>query len=198
MSCDIFNLIARWWKVSIENFDCYDEWLEWIDSIRMSKKTKIMIEAVFYTSWWMIWWFRNSKIFKEKDPKNACFFDELQNCRCVWLPGNMSALKIADMLCSGYTSASQIADVFGSGYMFALQITNLFGSGHTSALQIADVFDVFGSGYTFALQIADVFGFRYTFALQIADVFGSGFALVCMHLFGLLWIDTSSSTESAL
>nr|GEY11112.1 RNA-directed DNA polymerase, eukaryota, reverse transcriptase zinc-binding domain protein [Tanacetum cinerariifolium] len=69
---------ARWWKVSIENFDGYDEWLEWIDSIRMSKKTKIMMEAVFYTSWWMIWWFRNSKIFKEKAPKKACFFDELQ------------------------------------------------------------------------------------------------------------------------
>nr|GEZ56668.1 RNA-directed DNA polymerase, eukaryota, reverse transcriptase zinc-binding domain protein [Tanacetum cinerariifolium] len=64
---------ARWWKVSIENFDCFDEWLEWIDSIRMSKKTKIMMDAVFYTSWWMIWWFRNSKIFKEKAPKKACF-----------------------------------------------------------------------------------------------------------------------------
>nr|GEX99346.1 RNA-directed DNA polymerase, eukaryota, reverse transcriptase zinc-binding domain protein [Tanacetum cinerariifolium] len=48
------RFLARWWKVSIENFDCYDEWLEWIDSIRMSKKTKIMMEAVFYTSWWMI------------------------------------------------------------------------------------------------------------------------------------------------
>nr|GEY85199.1 RNA-directed DNA polymerase, eukaryota [Tanacetum cinerariifolium] len=33
MSRDIFNLIARWWKVSIQYFDCYDEWLEWIDSI---------------------------------------------------------------------------------------------------------------------------------------------------------------------
>nr|GEY51167.1 RNA-directed DNA polymerase, eukaryota [Tanacetum cinerariifolium] len=84
MSRDIFNLIARWWKVSIENFDCYDEWLEWIDSIRMSKKTKIMMEAVFYTSWWMIWWFRNSKIFKEKAPKKACFFDELQSKSFMW------------------------------------------------------------------------------------------------------------------
>nr|GEW04600.1 RNA-directed DNA polymerase, eukaryota [Tanacetum cinerariifolium] len=70
----MLSIGARWWKVSIENFDCYDEWLEWIDSIRMSKKTKIMMEAVFYTSWWMVWWFRNSKIFKEKAPKKACFF----------------------------------------------------------------------------------------------------------------------------
>nr|GEX11688.1 RNA-directed DNA polymerase, eukaryota [Tanacetum cinerariifolium] len=84
MSRDIFNLIARWWKVSIENFDCYDDWLEWIDSIRMSKKTKIMMEAVFYTSWWMIWWFRNSNIFKEKAPKNSCFFDELQSKSFMW------------------------------------------------------------------------------------------------------------------
>nr|GFB53697.1 putative mitochondrial protein [Tanacetum cinerariifolium] len=38
-----------------------------------------MMEAVFYTSWWMIWWFRNSKIFKEKAPKKACFFEELQS-----------------------------------------------------------------------------------------------------------------------
>ncbi|GKB35763.1 putative reverse transcriptase domain-containing protein [Tanacetum coccineum] len=54
------------------------------------------------------------------------------------------------------------------------------------------------SGYTSALQIADVFGSDYTFALQIANVFGSGSTLVCLHLFGLLRIETSSSTESAL
>ncbi|GKB28700.1 hypothetical protein Tco_0868101 [Tanacetum coccineum] len=38
----------------------------------------------------------------------------------------------------------------------------------------------------------------YTSALQIADMFGSASALVCMHLFGLLRIETPSSTESAL
>ncbi|GJR78281.1 putative ribonuclease H-like domain-containing protein [Tanacetum coccineum] len=38
----------------------------------------------------------------------------------------------------------------------------------------------------------------YTSALQIADMFGSSSALVCMHLFGLLRIETSSSIESAL
>ncbi|GJS10851.1 zf-CCHC domain-containing protein [Tanacetum coccineum] len=44
------------------------------------------------------------------------------------------------------------------------------------------------SGYTSALHIVDVFGSGYMSALQIAD----------MHLFGLLRIETSSSTESAL
>ncbi|GJY94461.1 hypothetical protein Tco_0510822 [Tanacetum coccineum] len=77
MARDISALIARWWKVPIQNFDCYDDWLEWIESIRMSKESKKMMEAVFYSSWWLIWWFRNSKIFKEKAPKKACLFDEL-------------------------------------------------------------------------------------------------------------------------
>ncbi|GKC61738.1 RNA-directed DNA polymerase, eukaryota [Tanacetum coccineum] len=107
--------------------------------------------------------------------------------------GYTFALQIANVFGFGYTSTLQIANVFGSGYTFALQIANVFGSGYTSTLQIANVF---GSGYTFALQIANVFGSGYMSALQIVDVFGS--ALVCMHLFGLLRIETSSSTESAL
>ncbi|GKC07647.1 RNA-directed DNA polymerase, eukaryota, reverse transcriptase zinc-binding domain protein, partial [Tanacetum coccineum] len=57
MARDISALIARWWKVPIQNFDCYDDWLEWIESIRMSKESKKMMEAVFYSSWWLIWWF---------------------------------------------------------------------------------------------------------------------------------------------
>ncbi|GKC07200.1 RNA-directed DNA polymerase, eukaryota [Tanacetum coccineum] len=84
MARDISALIARWWKVPIQNFDCYDDWLEWIESIRMSKESKKMMEAVFYSSWWMIWWFRNSKIFKEKAPKKACLFDELQSKSFLW------------------------------------------------------------------------------------------------------------------
>ncbi|GJZ35011.1 hypothetical protein Tco_0580828 [Tanacetum coccineum] len=56
-------------------------------------------------------------------------------------------------------------------------------------------------GYTSTLQIADcrcVWLPSYTSALQIADVFGSSSAPICMHLSGLLRIETSSSTESAL
>ncbi|GJZ12458.1 hypothetical protein Tco_0547688 [Tanacetum coccineum] len=106
------------------------------------------------------------------------------------------------MFLPGYTSALQIADVFGSAWF------HMILPGYTSALQIADVFGFLvtcllyrlqmclvphdSPGYTSALQITDVFG------CLIADVFGSGSALVCMHLFGLLRIETSYSTESAL
>ncbi|GKC49761.1 hypothetical protein Tco_1072506 [Tanacetum coccineum] len=144
--------------------------------------------------------------------------------RCVWLPGYTSALQIADvfgfawfrLILLGYTSA--IADVFGSAWfvLFCLVTRLLYRLqmrlvawlhvcftdcrcvwlfGYMSALQIADVF-----GYMFALQIAYVCVWLpgHMSALQIADVFGSSSALVCMHLFGLLRIETSSSIESAL
>nr|GEY12353.1 hypothetical protein [Tanacetum cinerariifolium] len=52
-------------------------------------------------------------------------------------------------------------------------------------------------GYMPSLQMCLVVGL-YTSSLKIADVFGSSFASVYMHLFGLLWIETSSSTKSAL
>nr|GEU29893.1 hypothetical protein [Tanacetum cinerariifolium] len=52
-------------------------------------------------------------------------------------------------------------------------------------------------GYMPALQMCLVVGL-HTSSLQIADVFGFSFAPVYMHLFGLLRIETSSNTKSAL
>ncbi|GJY52575.1 hypothetical protein Tco_0443422 [Tanacetum coccineum] len=106
---------------------------------------------------------------------------------------------------------AQICRIFLDGYgvldvrtlcVASLASTTCFGSAW---------FCMILPGYTSALQIADVFGCLVTYcicvwllgctsALQIVDVFGSGSgsALVCMHLFGLLQIETSFSTESAL
>ncbi|GJQ93922.1 putative reverse transcriptase domain-containing protein [Tanacetum coccineum] len=69
MARDVSKLIACWWNVPFEDCDSYDEWLEWIDSVRLPKKNKQMLEGVFYISWWLIWWFRNDKIFKDTTPK---------------------------------------------------------------------------------------------------------------------------------
>nr|GEW95941.1 RNA-directed DNA polymerase, eukaryota [Tanacetum cinerariifolium] len=81
---DINYLIARRWNINIVDFDCYDDWSTWIDSIRLSIKAKKTVEAVFYISWWLLWWYRNSKIFKEKIPKKGSFFDELQSRSFLW------------------------------------------------------------------------------------------------------------------
>ena len=84
MAREINYLIGRWWSVPVVDFDCFDEWVEWIVSLHLSKQVKLMLEDVFYSAWWMIWWFRNSTIFKDKVPKKAILFDELQSKSFLW------------------------------------------------------------------------------------------------------------------
>ncbi|GKE17669.1 RNA-directed DNA polymerase, eukaryota, reverse transcriptase zinc-binding domain protein, partial [Tanacetum coccineum] len=45
MARDVSKLIACWWNVPFEDCDSYDEWLEWIDSVRLPKKNKQMLEG---------------------------------------------------------------------------------------------------------------------------------------------------------
>ncbi|GKE55101.1 RNA-directed DNA polymerase, eukaryota, partial [Tanacetum coccineum] len=41
MARDVSKLIACWWNVPFEDCDSYDEWLEWIDSVRLPKKADV-------------------------------------------------------------------------------------------------------------------------------------------------------------
>nr|GEV59293.1 pheophorbide A oxygenase, chloroplastic [Tanacetum cinerariifolium] len=97
-----------------------------------------------------------------------------------------------------FVGLAVIADVFDclvKRLLYILQMCLvLLGSHYPTWLHICctDCSCVWLPGYMTALQIADVFGY------QIADVFGSSSDPVCMHLFGLLWIETLFNTESAL
>ncbi|GKE59513.1 hypothetical protein Tco_1498698, partial [Tanacetum coccineum] len=86
-----------------------------------------------------------------------------------------------------------VCSAFGSAWF------GIIMSGYTSALQITNVFGCLVTRLLYRLQMCLVpLGSHYSAWLHIANVFGSSFALVCMHLFGLPQIKTSSSTESAL
>ncbi|GKA00995.1 RNA-directed DNA polymerase, eukaryota, reverse transcriptase zinc-binding domain protein [Tanacetum coccineum] len=80
-SCDlakrISHLIARWWDVPHVDIDSYDNWRIWIDTIKLPKKNKNMLEGVFYVTWWLFWNFRNKKMFEGKIKLKANIFDEI-------------------------------------------------------------------------------------------------------------------------
>ncbi|GJY38021.1 RNA-directed DNA polymerase, eukaryota [Tanacetum coccineum] len=77
MARDVYKLITRWWEVPDLIVDSYEGWLSWITEVRLPKKNKKMLEGVCYVMWWLLWWFRNKKIFEGKQIKKAMFFDEL-------------------------------------------------------------------------------------------------------------------------
>ncbi|GJV27201.1 RNA-directed DNA polymerase, eukaryota, reverse transcriptase zinc-binding domain protein [Tanacetum coccineum] len=77
MARNVVNLIIRWWNVPDAEFDSYDDWVAWLENVRLPLKNKKMFEGVFYVMWWLLWSFRNKNIFEDKAPKKAMFFDDV-------------------------------------------------------------------------------------------------------------------------
>nr|GEW77353.1 RNA-directed DNA polymerase, eukaryota [Tanacetum cinerariifolium] len=96
--CDMirqtYRLIVRWWCVPYDEFDDYDGWRSWLSSLRLSEKNKLMLERVFYVTWWCLWMARNKLIFEAKSPVKNMFFD--------------------DILCKSYNWCSAIDTVAGA------------------------------------------------------------------------------------
>nr|GEY58931.1 RNA-directed DNA polymerase, eukaryota, reverse transcriptase zinc-binding domain protein [Tanacetum cinerariifolium] len=79
----VSKLIARWWDISYMDIDSYDNWRNWIDNINLSCKNKLILEGIFLVMWWLLWNFRNKKIFEDKaSNKDAKPHDRLNNIRC--------------------------------------------------------------------------------------------------------------------
>nr|GEU66093.1 RNA-directed DNA polymerase, eukaryota [Tanacetum cinerariifolium] len=60
---DILRRIYRWWNVDFVDVKSYVEWESWINSIRLSSKHKSLFQGVCFVSWWIIWSFRNKRVF---------------------------------------------------------------------------------------------------------------------------------------
>nr|GEV81651.1 RNA-directed DNA polymerase, eukaryota [Tanacetum cinerariifolium] len=76
MATHVRQLINRWWDVLDMEIDSYARWKDWIVTIRMTSKSKMMFEGVYYVMWWLLWLYRNKKIFEAKVPIKAMFFDD--------------------------------------------------------------------------------------------------------------------------
>ncbi|GJR98447.1 RNA-directed DNA polymerase, eukaryota, partial [Tanacetum coccineum] len=77
MAKQVTQLINRWWDVSDMEIDSYERWKTWLVNIRMPSRNKKMLEGVYYVMWWLIWSFRNKKIFEAKVLSKALFFDDV-------------------------------------------------------------------------------------------------------------------------
>ncbi|GJY30979.1 hypothetical protein Tco_0414474 [Tanacetum coccineum] len=73
----VARLITRWWDVPDLEMDSYGSWKIWMVNLRMPSKDKKMLVGVFYVMWWLLWAFRNKKIFEDKAPSKAMFFDDV-------------------------------------------------------------------------------------------------------------------------
>ncbi|GKA90085.1 RNA-directed DNA polymerase, eukaryota, reverse transcriptase zinc-binding domain protein [Tanacetum coccineum] len=77
ISREIFRKVLLWWEIDVVMVSSYDEWLEWLLSIRLHSKHKELFEGVCYVLWWYIWNFRNKSIFGSACPSKALIFEEI-------------------------------------------------------------------------------------------------------------------------
>ncbi|GKE16621.1 RNA-directed DNA polymerase, eukaryota, partial [Tanacetum coccineum] len=84
MMKDLYRKIFTWWDLSHSEFRSYDDWFEWLQSIRMHSKLKDLLEGVFYVVWWLVWNFRNKSLFDSRYPSKAIIFDVLVSCSFYW------------------------------------------------------------------------------------------------------------------
>nr|GEZ44576.1 RNA-directed DNA polymerase, eukaryota, reverse transcriptase zinc-binding domain protein [Tanacetum cinerariifolium] len=80
----LYSKIARWWDISFDGCSSYEEWLEWLNSLRLSVKIKLMLEGVIYSLWWNIWVFCNKTLFDSNPPFKAKLFDDIVSSCFYW------------------------------------------------------------------------------------------------------------------
>ncbi|GKC41134.1 RNA-directed DNA polymerase, eukaryota [Tanacetum coccineum] len=76
--------VLRWWEIDDHDLRSYDEWLSWINSIRMSSMFKGVFEGVCYVMWWTIWRFRNRLLFYTCSPRKELIFDDIVQRSFDW------------------------------------------------------------------------------------------------------------------
>ncbi|GJZ29745.1 RNA-directed DNA polymerase, eukaryota, partial [Tanacetum coccineum] len=67
------RLITRWWDVPYMEFESYDGWLAWPVNLRLPYKNKMMLEGVFYVTWWHLWTFRTKLFSRLRLQRRRCF-----------------------------------------------------------------------------------------------------------------------------
>lgn len=46
--------VARSWELDIHDFNSYDDWIVWLNNIRLTSNIKEILEGTCYVTWWVI------------------------------------------------------------------------------------------------------------------------------------------------
>nr|GEX91982.1 RNA-directed DNA polymerase, eukaryota [Tanacetum cinerariifolium] len=77
LSNQLMSKISRWWDLRYQEINSYEEWTDWILSIRLSYNLKKVFEGVCYIVWWFIWDWRNQAIFGPGFRAKSMMFDDI-------------------------------------------------------------------------------------------------------------------------
>nr|GEV21967.1 RNA-directed DNA polymerase, eukaryota [Tanacetum cinerariifolium] len=83
--CEVMRNIARWCELEYNDTNSYEEWPDWLISIRLPLNLKKVFEGICYIVWWHIWNWRNKKIFGHEKHSFDSIFDEIVSRSIYWI-----------------------------------------------------------------------------------------------------------------
>ncbi|GJV26540.1 RNA-directed DNA polymerase, eukaryota, reverse transcriptase zinc-binding domain protein [Tanacetum coccineum] len=85
MISNVMRKITRWWDLEYMEINSFEDWCQWISSIRLPVKQKHVFEGICYIVWWYTWNRRSLKIFGQEDPSMANVYDEVVYRSFYWI-----------------------------------------------------------------------------------------------------------------
>ncbi|GKB98503.1 RNA-directed DNA polymerase, eukaryota, reverse transcriptase zinc-binding domain protein [Tanacetum coccineum] len=82
---DVMRKISRWWDMEYQELNSFEDWRQWISTLRMPSKLKQVFEGICYIVWWYIWNWRNILIFGREDLSKANILDEVVSRSFYWI-----------------------------------------------------------------------------------------------------------------
>nr|GEY20974.1 RNA-directed DNA polymerase, eukaryota, reverse transcriptase zinc-binding domain protein [Tanacetum cinerariifolium] len=85
MISDVMRKITRWWDLKYREINSFEDWCQWISSIRLPVKQKHVFDGICYIVWWYTWNRRNLEIFGQEDPSMVNVYDEVVYRSFYWI-----------------------------------------------------------------------------------------------------------------
>ncbi|GJR56432.1 hypothetical protein Tco_1406953 [Tanacetum coccineum] len=84
LSLRVRRKVLRWWHLDDLEIGSYDEWILWLNNLRLSSSLKTIFEGACYVMWWILWRLRNHTLFGDTLRRRETLFDDIVQLSFNW------------------------------------------------------------------------------------------------------------------
>ena len=95
MAMTLWVNISKWWDIDIPVCSNMQEWVIWLDGVRLRLGVKRCLEVVCLTTMWLIWGYRNKLLFDSVKPMKGHIWDSIQVYSYFWIDSRVSKFKVS-------------------------------------------------------------------------------------------------------
>jgi hypothetical protein len=95
MASDLWRSITGWLDISHLDFTCSASLFDSVGSATLNLKKKCLVEGIIMAAWWVIWRFRNAKVFNRSAPNKSFLFDDVQLFAFDWFVHRRSKYRMS-------------------------------------------------------------------------------------------------------